>query len=73
MVEPVLLEIEPSENVEILLGEEKVKLGQIGGYSESETATYVIRVKDSSQKAVLKFHAKSQRAGKDSKEVIIND
>jgi hypothetical protein len=28
-------------------------------------------VKDPSQKAVIKVHAKSQKAGKDSKEVVI--
>jgi predicted transcriptional regulator len=71
MVEPVLLEVEPNENVEILLGEKKVKLGQIDGHSESEKTTYIVRVKDPSQKAVLKVHAKSQKAGKDSKEIVI--
>lgn len=71
IVEPVLLEIEPNENVEILLGEKKVKLEQIDGHSESEKTTYIIRVKDPSQKAVLKVHTKSQKAGKDSKEVVI--
>jgi murein tripeptide amidase MpaA len=71
VVEPVLLEVAPNENVEILLGEEKVKLGQIDGYSESEKTTYVVRVKDSSLKAVLKVSAKSQRAGIDSKEIVI--
>ena len=71
MVEPVLLEVEPNENVEILLGEKKVKLGQIDGHSESEKTTYLVRVKDPSQQAVLKVHAKSQKAGKDSKEIVI--
>jgi hypothetical protein len=71
MVEPVLLKVEPNENVEILLGEKKVKLGQIDGHSESEKTTYIVRVKDLSQKAVLKVHAKSQKAGKDLKEILI--
>ncbi len=71
IVEPVLLEVEPNENVEILLGEKTVKLGQIAGYSESQKTTYIVRVKDTSQKAVLKVHAKSQKAGKDSKEIVI--
>ncbi|MEE8604947.1 MAG: hypothetical protein V3S65_06205, partial [Candidatus Aminicenantaceae bacterium] len=71
MAEPVLLEVEPNENVEILLGEKKVKLGQIDGHSESEKTTYLVRVKDPSQQAVLKVHAKSQKAGKDSKEIVI--
>lgn len=71
-VEPVLLEVIPNENIEILLGEKKVKLGQIDGYAESEKTTYIVRVKDPSQKAVMKLHVISQRAGKDSKEVIID-
>ena len=71
MVEPVLLEVEPDENVEVLLGEKKVKLDQIAGHSESDKTTYIIRVKDPSAKAVLKVHAKSQRAGKDTKEIVI--
>ncbi len=70
-VEPVLLEVEPNENIEILLGEKKVKLGQIDGYSESGKTTYIIRVKDSSQKAVLKISASSKRAGNDSREIKI--
>jgi hypothetical protein len=71
IVEPVLLEIEPNENIEILLGEKKVKLGQIDGFSESDKTTYIIRVKDPSQKAVLAVLAKSQKAGKDWKEIVI--
>ena len=73
MVEPVLLEVVPNENVEILLGETKVRLGQIDGLSESDKTTYILRVKDSSRKAVLEVQAKSQRAGKDSREVVINN
>ncbi len=72
MVEPVLLEVEPSENVEILLGDTKVKLGHIEGYSESEKTTYIIRIKDPSQKATMKISAVSQKAGNDSKEIVIN-
>jgi murein tripeptide amidase MpaA len=70
-VDPVLLIIEPNANIEILLGEKKVKLGQINGYSENEKTTYIVRIKDPSQKAVLKVHAQSQRAGKDSMEIVI--
>ena len=72
MVEPVLLKVEPNDNVEILLGETKVKLGQIDGYSESEKTTYIVRIKDPSQKATLKISAVSQKAGIDSKEIAIN-
>ena len=71
MVEPVIMEIVPNDNVEILLGENKVELGQIAGHSESDVTTYILRVKDASQKAVLQVHAKSQKAGKDSTEVVI--
>jgi hypothetical protein len=71
MVDPVILDVEPNDNVAILLGEKKVKLGQIAGYSESDKATYIVRVKDPSQKAFLMLHAKSQKAGKDSKEILI--
>jgi hypothetical protein len=67
----VLLEVAPNENVDIILGEKKVKLGQIAGYSESDKTTYIIRVKDPSQKAVLEVYAKSQRAGQDSKKIVI--
>lgn len=71
IIEPVLLEVEPNDNVEILLGEKKVKLGQIKGNSESRKTTYILRVKDSSQKAVLNAFVKSQKAGNASKEIII--
>ena len=71
IVKPVLLEVEPDDNIEILLGEEKVKLGQINGNSESKKTTYILRIKDDSKKAVLKASVKSQRAGKDSKEIVI--
>jgi len=71
VVDPVLLEVEPDENVEILLGEEKVKLGQINGHSESEETIYIVRVKDPAQMAVLKISANAQKAGKDSKEIVI--
>jgi len=71
MVDPVLLEVEPNENVEILLGEKKAKLGQINGHSESDNMIYIVRVKDPAQKAVLKISANTQKAGKDSKEIVI--
>jgi len=71
ILEPVLLEVEPDDNVEILFGEKKVKLGQIKGNSESKKTTYLLRVKDNSRKAVLKAFVKSQRAGKDLKEIVI--
>jgi hypothetical protein len=70
-VDPVLLTVEPNKNVEILYGDKKVKLGQIQGYSESEKSTYIVRVKDNSQRAILGISVKSQRAGKDSEEILI--
>jgi murein tripeptide amidase MpaA len=72
MVDPVLLEVEPNENVEILLGEKKVRLGQINGHSESDNTVYIVRVKDPAQKAILKISVNTQKAGKDSKEIVIN-
>lgn len=71
IVEPVLLEIEPDDNIEILFGENKVKLGQIKGNSKSREITYILRRKDASKKAVLKASVKSQRAGQDVKEIVI--
>ncbi|UCC41537.1 MAG: hypothetical protein JSV96_09035 [Candidatus Aminicenantes bacterium] len=72
ILEPVLLEVEPTDNVEILLGESKVKLGHIKGNSESKKITYMLRVKDSSQKAVLNATVRSQKAGRDSKKILIH-
>jgi len=69
--EPVLLTIEPGENVEILFGEEKVKLGQIDGHGECEKMTYILRKKDTSKDARLKVDVRSQKAGRDSREIIL--
>jgi hypothetical protein len=71
VVEPVILEVEPDDNVEILFGEKRINLGHIEGNSKSEETTYILRVKDDSKKAVLKAVVKSQRAGKDMKEIVI--
>jgi hypothetical protein len=70
-VDPVLLEVSPDENLEILFGEKKVKLGQIQGYSESRKTNYILRVKDGSQKAVLKLAVTTPKAGKAVKEIVI--
>lgn len=69
--EPVLLEVLPDENLEIIYGEEKVKLGQIEGYSESSKTTYILRVKDPAKGAVLKVHVSSQKAGRMTKDISI--
>jgi hypothetical protein len=70
--EPVLMEIMPDENLEIIYGEEKTKLGQIDGHSESPKTTYILRVKDLAQKAVLEVHVSSQKAGRTEKEIVIS-
>ena len=71
IAEPVLLEVNPSDNLEILWGEKKVKLGQIQGHGESEKTTYLVRVKDGSRRASLTVSVKSQKAGQDSKGIDI--
>jgi hypothetical protein len=71
--EPVLLEVKPDENLEIIFGEAKTKLGQIEGYSESSKTTYVLRVKDPAKKAVLKVHVSSQKAGRTTKDIVISE
>lgn len=71
IIEPVLLEVEPNDNVEMLFGEKKTKLDHIKGDSESKKTTYIIRVKDTSRKAVLKAFVTSQKAGKAAKEILI--
>ena len=71
IAKPVLLEIEPSENVEIIYGEKKVELGQIQGYSSSEKTTYILRVKEGQREPGLKVSVRTQKAGNDTKEIII--
>ena len=70
-VEPVRLEVAPSENVEILSGEKRVDLGQINGAAESEKTTYVLRVTDPAAEATVAVSVWSQRAGRDSAVVRI--
>ena len=71
--EPVLLEVIPDDNLEIIFGERKAKLGQIEGYSESSEVTYILRVKDPRSKAVLKVHVSSLKAGRMTKDITINE
>jgi hypothetical protein len=71
VVDPVILEVEPDANLEILFGEKKVRLGHIDGHSESEKTSYVLRKKNASSKAVLKAGVKAQRANNDTKEITI--
>lgn len=71
IAKPVLLEVESSDNLEILWGEKRVKLGQIQGHGKSEKTTCIVRVKDDSKPAVLKASVESQKAGRDSKDIVI--
>jgi hypothetical protein len=70
---PVLLEVLTDENLEIIYGEKKIKLGQIKGYSESPKTTYILRVKNPAQQAVLTVHVTSQKAGRVTKDIPINE
>ncbi len=71
IAKPVLLEVEPGENVEIIFGEKKADLGQIQGYSSSKKIIYILRVKEGQREPVLNVSVKSQKAGNDTKEIII--
>jgi len=66
ILKPTLLEIEQNKNVEILFGEEKVKLGKIEGYSESKKITYILRV---NKKTKLNVSVTSAKAGKASRQI----
>jgi hypothetical protein len=70
--EPVLLEVFPDPNLELIYGEAKTKLGQIEGYSESVKTAYILRVKDPAHKAVLEVQVSSQKAGRASKNIVIS-
>ncbi|MFC2166064.1 hypothetical protein ACFLT2_13845, partial [Acidobacteriota bacterium] len=69
--EPVLLEVIPDDNVEIIYGETKIKLGQIEGNSESPKTTYILRLKDQSRQGKIRLQVTSQKGGKDSKDISI--
>lgn len=69
--EPVLLEVIPDDNIEIIYGETKIKLGQIDGHSESPKISYILRLKDQSRTGQLRIQVRSQKAGKDSKDISI--
>ena len=71
IAEPVIFEVVTDDNVEILFGETKAKLGQIKGNSEGKKVTYILRVKDTSKMAAVKAVVKSQKAGKATKEIVI--
>jgi hypothetical protein len=71
IAKPVVLDVEPGDNLEILLGEKKLSLGHIGGNSKSEEITYIVRKKNASGRAVLNVTAAAPRAGKDTKAIAI--
>jgi hypothetical protein len=71
LAEPVMIEIVPNENVEILFGDLKANLPQIKGRSEAKKTPLVVRVKDASKRAALRVSVKSQKAGRDTKEIVI--
>ena len=69
IAEPCVLEVQPDSNEEIMFGKKKVKIGHIDGNSVSKIVTYVVRLK--TKKGALKAVVTSQRAGKDTKDIII--
>ncbi|MFC1555021.1 M14 family metallopeptidase, partial [candidate division KSB1 bacterium] len=70
-LDPTLLEIEPDNNIEIIYGEKRVKIGKLNGFSESEKSTFILRVKDSSSDAVINASVTSQRAGNVSQQIVV--
>jgi hypothetical protein len=71
VVKPVVLDVQPDANLEVLSGDVRAELGQVRGNAESRKITYVLRVKDPSKRATLKASVWSQRAGRDAREIPI--
>jgi len=71
LAEPLMLEVAADGNVELLFGDPKVKLPHIKGRSQGQKTTFILRVKDPSKKAALTVSVKSQKAGRDSREIMI--
>jgi hypothetical protein len=71
IAKPVVLTVDTDDNLEILLGEEKLDVGHIDGNSKSEEVTYIVRKKNASAGAVLNVTVSSPRAGKAKKAVNI--
>lgn len=67
----LVLDVEPDDNLEILFGEEKVALPHLGGNSESDELTYIVRKKDPSSEASLRVTVAAPRAGMDTREIAI--
>jgi murein tripeptide amidase MpaA len=68
---PLVLEVEPDSNLEIILGEDKLALGHIPGSSKSAKTTYIVRKKDSSLQAALKAVVASPKAGRATETIVI--
>jgi hypothetical protein len=67
----VQLEVIPDNNVEILYGQTNVKLKQIDGHSQSPKTTYILRIKEGAARATVTASVRTQKAGADSKEIVI--
>ncbi len=68
---PLVLEVEPDGNLEIILGEDMLALGHIFGNSKSEKTTYIVRKKDSSRRAALTAVVASPKAGKATETIVV--
>ncbi len=71
VVDEIILEVNATANLEILFGEEKIKIGHINGGSESETVSFVLRKKDPAEDAVLTVSATGQRTLNARAEVVV--
>jgi hypothetical protein len=71
LAEPLVLEVSPNDNMEILFGETRAKLPRVLGHSESGKVSYLVRVRSASKKAVLNVSVKSQKAWQDSREIEV--
>jgi hypothetical protein len=71
VVEEIILEVSPDPNLEILYGDEKLRIGHIAGRSESETISFVVRKKDPAADAAMTVSAVGERTVDASSEVIV--
>ena len=62
VVDEIVLEVATDEDLEILFGEERTRIGHIDGNSESQAVSYLVRKRDPAAEAVLTVWAKGQRA-----------
>lgn len=71
VVDEILLEVAVDENLEVLFGEEKARIGHINGNSESETISFILRRLDPSIEGVMSVSATGQRAMNDRTDVVV--